>query len=165
MTAFCEETVKELAARLLRKVVKRTPVGQKPILLDKNGSKSVKNAVVKGKNGKNKSFLTREGEILERYWSGYVGGSLRRGWQVSNVQKIGDEYAITVFNQLEYASYVEYGHRQTPGRYVPALGRKLLVSWVPGKFMLTISERELQASSMTILEQRLTRLLEENLNG
>ena len=165
MTAFCEETVKELAARLLRKVVKRTPVGQKPILLDKNGSKSVKSAVVKGKNGKNKSFLTREGEILERYWSGYVGGSLRRGWQVSNVQKIGDEYVITVFNQLEYASYVEYGHRQTPGRYVPALGRKLRVSWVPGKFMLTISERELQASSMTILEQRLTRLLEENLNG
>ena len=26
---------------------------------------------------------------------------------------------------MEYASYVEYGHRQEPGRYVPALGKRL----------------------------------------
>ena len=41
-------------------------------------------------------------------------------------------------------AYVEYGHRQQPGRYVPAIGKRLKKGWVEGKFMLTISEQEIQ---------------------
>ena len=34
---------------------------------------------------------------------------------------------------VEYAPYVEFGHHQEPGRYVPAIGKRLVASYVPGK--------------------------------
>ena len=49
-----EEILKELAARLLRKVILRTPVGVKPTNVSQ--------------------------EVLDEHWKGYVGGTLRRGW-------------------------------------------------------------------------------------
>ena len=33
----------------------------------------------------------------------------------------------------EHAPHVEYGRRQTPGRYVPAIGKRLKASFVPGQ--------------------------------
>ena len=36
----------------------------------------------------------------------------------------------------EYAPHVEYGHRQTPGRFVPAIGKRLKASYVPGQHFL-----------------------------
>lgn len=125
--------VKELAARMLDKVTRRTPVGKAP-------------------DG------VRE-DISAEYWSGYVGGNLRRSWQVGNVVRRGDAFEIEVFNTAEYASYVEYGHRQTPGRYVPALGKRLKDGWVKGRFMLTISEEEMKAQAPAIIERRLTEYL------
>ena len=50
---FNRECIQELAARLLRKVTKRTPVGKAPKL---DGPKTVK---VKGSDGKSKAFLSR----------------------------------------------------------------------------------------------------------
>ena len=61
--------------------------------------------------------------------SGKTGGTLRRGWVVSRVKKTGNYYAITVSNSVLYAMYVEYGHRQEPGRYVPAINARLKASW------------------------------------
>ena len=34
---------------------------------------------------------------------------------------------------VEYAPYVELGHSQESGRYVPKLGKRLVASWVNGK--------------------------------
>jgi len=56
---------------------------------------------------------------------------------------------------------VEYGHRQTPGRYVPALGKRLTRSFVPGQNMLTISEAELEAQAPKLIEARISQWLEE----
>jgi HK97 gp10 family phage protein len=119
MNKFSESAVKELAARLLRKVKSITP--------------------------------TKTGE-------------LKRNWQVGEVNKNGDIYEIEVFNQTEYAEYVEYGHRQTPGRYVPAIGKRLKNNWVKGKFMLTISTKELEADAPKIIEKKLQQFLAEALN-
>lgn len=118
--AFCETAAKELAARLLRKVIKRTLVGQYP----------------KG--------------------SGMTGGTLRRGWsgQTMNIEQQGDNYTIDIINPVEYASYVEYGHR-TRGHN----------GWVEGHFMLTISEQEIQNTAPQILEKKLAKWLGEKLNG
>ena len=42
----------------------------------------------------------------------------------------------------KYAPHVEYGHRQTPGRYVPAIGKRLKASYVPGQhFFKPVVER------------------------
>ena len=104
---LCRDGAKELAARLLRKVVKRTPVGQYP-----SGS-------------------------------GKTGGTLRRGWAIdANIVKVGNEYEITVFNNVHYASYVEFGHRTRNG------------GWVVGRFMMTESEIELEAQAPKILEKK-----------
>lgn len=152
---FNQECIRELAARLLRKVVKRTPVGRAPKL---DGAKTVK---IKGSDGKMKTFLSKNGAILQKYWAGYQGGTLRRSWTIGEIRKVGGNYQIEVINPTEYASYVEYGHRQKQGRYVPALGKRLKSGWVPGTFMLTISERELQDQAPKIIGKK----LEQHLKG
>lgn len=152
---FNQDCIQELAARLLQKVVKRTPVGVAPKL---DGPKTVK---VKGADGKSKTFLSKNGAIMQKYWAGYVGGTLRRGWTLGKIQRIGDTYQIEIINPTEYASYVEYGHRQTPGRYIPALGKRAKTTWVPGKFMLTISEKEINNIAPKLIEKKLEAKLRE----
>lgn len=188
MQKFCEDVSRELAARLLALVIPRTPVGKKPTLkqLGGDGAKgTVKRKVLTGGKYRVKSFLSREGAILEQYWAGYMGGTLRRGWtakteaeaqsggnasagatyaQSLEVIKSGDSYQITVTNPVQYASYVEFGHRQKPGRYVPQLGKQLKKAWVPGQYMLTISEKQLQEWMPGHLEKRLEKLLMEVFN-
>lgn len=123
--AFCEASAKELAARLLAKVVKRTPTG--------------KHALEEGK----------------------MGGTLKRGWSIGAMEKRGNMYWIEVINPTFYASYVEYGHRQQPGLFVPAIGKRLKAGWVKGRFMLTISENELNSDAPKILENKLSRFLKD----
>ena len=120
---FMEACAKELAARLLTKVIKRTPVGVYP----------------------------------DR-----VGGTLRRGWTAEkqqgvmtyvnslNVTHSGDSFTIAIVNPVEYASYVEFGHRTRNHK-----------GWVEGKFMLTISSQEVQEAAPGVLEKKLERKLGE----
>ena len=102
---------------------------------------------------------------MEQYWNGYVGGNLRRSWTIGEVSKVGDKYTIEVFNPVHYASYVEYGHRQEPGRYVPQIGKKLKKAWVPGRFMLTISENEIRDNLESIIQKRLKVIWERMKNA
>lgn len=145
---FFEMAIKNLAARLLSKVIDRTPVGVKPDGLDAKAAE---------------------------YWEGYIGGTLRRGWTAKTekqamegtapdlvthaaglqVEKSSGSYVVTIINPVKYASYVEYGHRQEPGRFVPALGKRLKKSFVPGQYMLTISEKELETQAPAILQKRI----------
>lgn len=143
MTKFFDDCCKELAARLLGKVIPATPVGD----------------------------YSRNVEGYEK-----EGGTLRRGWTAGKeqnprafayslpVQKVSDGYIITVENIVEYASFVEYGHRQTPGRYVPAIGKRLKKGYVEGRFMLTKSEIELGAELPMIIKQKMLKLLESVFN-
>lgn len=137
---FCEEVAKELAARLIAKVVKRTPVGD--------------------------------------YDDGTVGGTLRRGWTSKShreaelastfgggsgakkfsdsmvVKKVGNNYVIEVINPVEYAAYVEFGHRTRNHK-----------GWVPGQFMMTISADELQRQAPRVIEKKLVKLLGDAFSG
>ena len=135
---FTESVAKELGARLLRMVKKRTPVGVKPEWVDP--------------------------EILQKYWSGYVGGTLRDAWKVLPIFKSGDSYIIRIINMTQYATYVEYGHRQKAG-YVPALGVQLKDGWVPGRFMLRLSLEDLEKNTPKWVEKKLERFLKEVLGG
>lgn len=154
MDAFCRKMAKEIAARLLAKVRAKTPVGTKPKLESKKTEK------VTGASGKKRSMLTAEGERYEKYWKGYTGGTLRRNWTCDfNVEYRGKEYRITVYNPTEYAIYVEYGHRQTVGRYIPSLGKKAKKGWVEGRFMMTESVIEMEQQSPKLIEKELEKLL------
>ena len=91
---------------------------------------------------------------------GVKGGTLRRGWTGQKnssaaayadsltVHHYGDTYVIEIVNPVEYASYVEFGHR-TPNHK----------GWVPGVFMMTISEQELQKIAPKVLEAKVMEYL------
>lgn len=133
--AFVEECAKELAARLLAKVIKRTPVGQYP-----KGS---------GKKG----GTLRRGWTAQKSGSGAEGLKTRgaKGYADSlKVNRFGDTLVIEIINPVEYASYVEYGHRTANHK-----------GWVPGRFMLTISEQEVQEIAPKVLEKKIKKFLTE----
>lgn len=129
---FVESCAKELAARLLSKVIKRTPVGQYPAS------------------------------------SGKTGGTLRRGWTSAQtgvgslsakqyaeslaVHQYGGYLVIEIINPVEYASYVEFGHRNANH-----------TGWVPGRFMMTISEQEIQNIAPAVLERKISKFLREHM--
>ena len=153
---FCQEVAKELAARLLSKVIPRTPVGQ--------GSFEV----IKGKR-----YTIKNGGTLRRGWTANTeaeaeGGAVPDATTYAKslrIARMGNNYIIIVENPVKYASYVEYGHRQEPGRYVPAIGKQLKASWVEGKYMLTISENELESEIPALLERKMKKYIEECFNN
>jgi hypothetical protein len=112
------ELTNEIAQRLFKRVVKRTPVGQYP-----------------SGNGK-------------------VGGTLRRGWTIGEIQHSGNMYKIEIINPIEYAPYVEYGHRTANHK-----------GWVKGQFMMTISEKEIEQQATKIIEKRIMEYLRWCMNG
>lgn len=125
---LCVGLSKELASRLLSKTVKRTPVG-----------------------------------VYEQ--DGKIGGTLRRGWHIG--QNAGSDginsirvnyydcnYVVEVLNNVEYAIYVEYGHRTSNH-----------AGWVNGQFMLTISSHEIEQIMPALIQRRLEEKIREALNG
>lgn len=87
---------------------------------------------------------------LRKGWTGGVERNPREYVEGITVTKRGDVYEIIVENPVEYALYVEYGHRTRNG-----------TSWVPGRFMLTISEQEINGQKDRIVEQKIVALLKE----
>jgi len=44
-----------------------------------------------------------------------------------------DDHTVMIGTDVKYAPYVELGHHQQPGRYVPAIKKRLVKSWVAPK--------------------------------
>lgn len=153
LNKFFEDCAKELAQRLKEKVVQRTPVGKaayvNEAVTDENGNK------VRYKRGRNKGKIK-----TKRINVHPTSGNLRKGWAIGDIIKAGDSYQVLISNPEDYASYVEYGHRQTPGRFVPAIGKRLKKNWAEGRFMLTISEQELKETTPKILEKKIKEYLQ-----
>lgn len=138
MEAFCEEVAKELAARLLAKVIRRTQPGVYPASSGKKGG------------------TLRRGWTAKTEAEAMTGGNVKAGDYAKSlpITKTGNTYEIEIINPVHYASYVEYGHRTRNHK-----------GWVQGKFMLTKSEIELDAQAPKILEKKLMKYLGECLNG
>ncbi len=88
------------------------------------------------------------------YSNGKQGGTLKKGWSTRNVRIYHSASCVMVeiVNPVEYASYVEYGHRTANH-----------TGWVPGKLMMTFAEREIQRDSQGILEQKVKKMMEATL--
>lgn len=155
---FIDSCAKELAARLLAEVIKRTPVG--------DYSKEV--TVV----AKRDSKYHKKGDTYTKRVnpSGKLGGTLRRGWTSKTheeavsgsgkgdaiayadslkVNHFGNATVIEIVNPVEYAPYVEFGHRT-----------RNLKGWVEGRFMLTFSEQKIQDIAPRVLERKIKQFLE-----
>lgn len=105
--------------------------------------------------------LRLSGNTLYEDIMSHRGGSLRRGWKASEIQQVGDDLQVELYNTEEYAIYVELGHRQTPGRFVPAIGKQLVNSWVPGTFMLQKSLDDIQKILDKIIDKAFRKALED----
>jgi hypothetical protein len=123
---FIDACAKELAARLLAKVIKRTPVGDYP---NSSGKK---------------------GGTLRRGWTGGKNSSAVAYADSLTIHHFSDAYVIEIINPVEYASYVEFGHRTANHK-----------GWVNGRFMLTISEQEIQQAAPAIIEKKLMKQMGE----
>lgn len=63
-------------------------------------------------------------------------GALRNSWKLGNLISDGKNISVEILNGMEYASYIEYGHR------IVRNGAE--VGWYEGRFMLKISIDEIR---------------------
>lgn len=148
---FFESATRQCAARFLNIVIPATPVGD--------------------------SRTDEDGKTI------HVGGALRRGWTCRTERqaegggdkdvdsyvaghdlvdhKRGYEYGMELINPMYYASYVENGHRQTPGRFVPVLGKRLVNDWVDGQFFLKQSEQAFASAAPAVVQGLLDEFLKQ----
>lgn len=86
---------------------------------------------------------------------------MRRSWSAGRVQFEGAVGKVGVFNSASYASYVNDGHRQTPGRYVPILGKRLVKGFVDGLNMAEKAAAATEKSAKTVMEDAIKKHLEQ----
>lgn len=90
-------------------------------------------------------------------------GNLRNNWAISEVETDNNGPYVTVYNNVKYAPYVEYGHRQQKGRYVPELGKRLVKSWVNGRFMMTTAKAEMETQMPKIVQRNMEKFIRDHL--
>ena len=152
MDELYESAAKELARKFLQLVIRRTPVG-----------------IYDGNSYTCAMGFTHHGHRVK----GKVGGTLRRGWTAKSqgeaesgsgsglnnitavasslpVKKVGHSYTVDIINPVEYASYVEFGHRTQNGGFVP------------GHYFMTHSEEDVKTELLPgVLERLQAQLLKE----
>lgn len=80
-------------------------------------------------------------------------GILRESWDLGPIVKKGSRYEVKIMNSVDYAQYVEYGHRLVVDG--------VTVGWVDGQFMLTIAEDEVVKRMDRIIKLETERYLGE----
>ena len=103
--------------------------------------------IMRGKGGKKYRILT-------------TSEHMRRSWSAGDIVKNSKGYALPVYNTASYASFVNDGHRQQSGRFVPAIGRRLVKSWVPGLHMAEKAEASVKRKAKKIMQTVVNRHLE-----
>lgn len=76
-------------------------------------------------------------------------GHLRRNWTLGNVTRDGDTFEIEIYNNVEYAEYIEYGHRKLKGGFVS------------GYYMLTLSIKEIEELAPALIGKRSEEFMKE----
>lgn len=87
-----------------------------------------------------KQKKSRTLEIVGSFCEGNVKEKIQQNRSVQTGRLIGgiaherrDENTEAVGTDVEYAPFVELGHNQQPGRYVPAIGKRLKAAHVAAK--------------------------------
>ena len=92
-------------------------------------------------------------------------GELRGSWQLKKMEAGANGVRIEVENSAEYASFVEEGHRQTPERFGPAIGKTLVEDFVPGQFFLREAEAAYRAEGGAALENMMAERMRQVFAG
>ena len=84
-------------------------------------------------------------------------GHLRRNWFVSSVRQRGDVFEIEIYNNTEYAPWVENGHR--------IVRNGNTVGWCDGVFMLRLSVIEIERLAPEVIGRRADEFLRRLMGG
>ncbi len=143
-----------LMSRLLKHVIKETPLGRKPKIESSRGKSKSKKALLAAQRAA---------------WQGYRSGTLKEGWQnaSNNLQyvKYGNVLSIKTVNPTYYGDYVEHGHRQHKGKFIPAIGKKLVRSYVPGRHFAQESEDMVQSQAESVIVKETEKAIKEALKN
>lgn len=137
---FYDDVLKEVGARFLSEVIPLTPTG-------KNFTYQVRGQTI-----------TNRGGTLKRGWIGEVSPGPDPTWSdiENHVQSLPTtNNMITISNAVEYAIFVNYGHLQEPGRFVPAIGKRLKKHWVDGIKFKEEAEHSFSSKISRIYENKL----------
>lgn len=127
--------------------------------IDTKVLKDYRNSMGKFKRVTDEIFMEAVYEVATRVFQATVKntpvdtGFLRKSWNIDDIKKKGSVYEIEISNDVEYASYVEYGHRIVRG------GNTL--GWKDGVFMLTISEKNLEKVMDRIFQRKFEKRFKE----
>lgn len=174
--ACMEECTESLAQVYLAEAIKKTPNGgAKEFEVTEKGYERIQALEVGAKGfqkAKSRSHAnspavkrikkSRKSE-KKQYLVLTASEHMRRSWDAEAVKKQGGTYSVKVFNSASYASYVNDGHRQRPGRFVPAIGKRLVRPWVPGQHMAELAEQKTRRSSKRLLSRIITAYLKRGL--
>lgn len=127
--------------------------------IDTKVLKDYRNSLGKFKRVTDEIFMEATYEVATRVFQATVKntpddtGFLRDSWNIDDIKKKGSVYEIEISNDVEYASYVEYGHRIVRG------GNTL--GWKDGVFMLTIAEKNLEKVMDKIFQRKFEKRFKE----
>ena len=127
--------------------------------VDTKALKDYRNSLGKFKRVTDEIFMEAVYEVAGRVFRATVKntpvdtGFLRESWNIDDVKKKENVYEIEISNDVEYASYVEYGHR------IVRSGNTL--GWKDGVFMLTISEKNLEKVMDRIFQRKFEKRFKE----
>lgn len=167
MNDISEIILREMTLRFLSKVIQLTPVGQSKYV--RRRLKGENGQYLRYTRGKNKGRIKTKrtnvytGGTLRRGWivkQNISSRIFRRKLQITNkfkptqaeiedfvkklkFKKVGNIYKITVVNPVEYAKYVNYGHRKRRKKGYYGKGPTVIKStdWVQGYFFLEKAEK------------------------
>lgn len=82
----------------------------------------------------------------------YITHTLERGWTIGNVQQCDGGYMVEIVNPVEYASYVNYGHRTI---------KKDGYGWAPALLFVEKALGNVKKMSKLLLEKRMNDYLKD----
>lgn len=141
---FNKQVLKELSGVYVREAKLNTPVGKRSVKFMQNGKVQTK------------YFDTEH---------------TRQSWSVGRYRLSNRTGRIKVFNTSSYAAFLNDGHRQEVGKFLPWLGQdkvgimqggRLKKPWVDGAYMHEKAEKVVNKNAKRIMEITLKKWVEEH---
>lgn len=142
--AFNKEVVENMASVYVREAKLNTPVGKRSV-----------------------KFM-QHGKIQTKYFD---SEHTRQSWSVGKYQLNSTSGKVEVFNTSSYASFLNDGHRQEVGRFLPWIGQskggvmqggRLKKPWVDGAYMHEKAEKVVNKNAKRIMEITLKKWVKDH---
>lgn len=142
--AFNKKVVENMASMYVREAKLNTPVGKRSV-----------------------KFM-QHGKIQTKYFD---SEHTRQSWSIGKYQLKNTSGKVEVFNTSSYASFLNDGHRQEVGRFLPWIGQskggvmqggRLKKPWVDGAYMHEKAEKALSKNAKRIMEITLKKWIEKH---